>query len=132
MGTVVGSVDQRRRPLVRIECLNDADGFVALLDTGFNGEIFVAIADVGPLGFRLRSGFSTVEIASGQIRTVQRGDGEIMWLGERRRVEIFVSMDPPPARQADEPVALVGTKLLWPHLLLIDFATGTIEIEAQD
>ena len=132
MGTVIGSVDHRRRPLVRIERVDDSEGFLALLDTGFNGEIFVAIADVERLGFRLRSGYSTVEIASGQMLTVQRGDAEVMWLGERRRVEIFVSTAPPPARKADDPVALLGTKLLWPNLLFIDFATGIIEIEGSE
>lgn len=129
MGTLVGSVDHRRRPLVRIERPDGFESFLALLDTGFNGEVFVAIADVERLGFRLRSGFSTFEDASGQIKTVQRGAGEIMWLGERRRVEVFIATEPPPARQADDPVALVGTGLLTANMLLIDFPAATIEIE---
>jgi hypothetical protein len=39
--------------------------------------------------------------------------------------------DEQPALVPDEPVMLIGTALLNPHLVLLDFAAGTIEIESE-
>ena len=49
MGTAVGSVDELRRPLVRILRVGSEDSFVALVDTGFNGDL---LRKRPPIGFR--------------------------------------------------------------------------------
>ncbi|CAN0336218.1 unnamed protein product, partial [Phaeothamnion confervicola] len=129
---IVGSVDDRRRPLLRIELPGRPDGLLALLDTGFNGEILVAEADIEALGFRARAGFSAVELAAGQRIQLQRGQGTIVWLSAARRVEVLITKELPGPRRDGDPIMLVGTGLLSPNLLLIDFAMATVEIETQD
>lgn len=54
-------------------------------------------------------------------------------MGAQRTVETLIApAAPSPARaRRDEPTVPVGTGLLHPHLVLLDFATGTIEIESQ-
>lgn len=131
MATQIGSIDGRRRPLVRIERENGAEGFLALMDTGFNGELFVSYRDAMRLGFTLRAGISTAQLADGQNAEVLRGVGAISWLGRPRRIEVLAAVQDDIQGLADDPIALVGTALLSPHLVLIDFSAGTIEIEEQ-
>jgi predicted aspartyl protease len=132
LATLVGSVDQRRRPLIRIERTLNEDGFLALLDTGFNGELLVSIETVKRFGFELRDASSLAETAGGQVQRLLIGQATIMWLGQPRPVELLVA--PEPARNVlpDDPIALIGTGLLDPHFELIDFAGKRIEIESQD
>ena len=54
----------------------------------------------------------------------------IMWLDRERRVRVLVSDDW--RTVGDAPVGLLGTDLLAPHLLLVDFAEGAVEIETQE
>lgn len=103
--------------------------FLALMDTGFNGELLVTMQDAVSLGIVLRAGLSIAQLASGQTISVQRARGTILWLGRTRIVEVLVTTEEPNRRIADDPIALVGTQLLSPHLVLIDFQAGTIEIE---
>ena len=101
---------------------------------GFNGELFIDEADAMRLGFVLREGYSKATLAGGIVHNIRRGTGMIIWLGQPRRVEVLaaVSTAARQPRLPDNLVVLVGTKLLSPHLLLMDFANQTIEIEAQD
>ena len=103
-----------------------------MLDTGFNGELLMAANDVALFGFRQSEIRSKVELAGGRVYELRRGLGEIVWLGRRRRVELLISADPPQPRRDGDPIALVGTRLLAPNLLLIDFTAATVEIEAQE
>ena len=72
------------------------------------------------------------EIELGDGRTVQVNEARatITWLEQQRRVRVLVSDDW--VSVGDAPVGLLGTDLLAPHLLLIDFTAGTVEIETQD
>lgn len=130
MGTLIGNVDLKHRPLVRLELPGDSVGVLALLDTGFNGELIVPRDHVLELGFQARGGVAVVELAGGHRNEFQRGRGTIIWLGQERQVEILISSEPTIMREGD-PVAIVGTRLLAPHLLLIDFGARTVEVEAQ-
>jgi predicted aspartyl protease len=132
VGTLVGSIDDLLRPVVRIQQSGPDDEFLALLDTGFNGELFLSPGDATRFGFRLSGVVSLVRLAGGRTHRVQRGNGKIVWLGKTREIEALVSINADETIRADEPIALVGTRLLYPHILLIDFAAGTVEIEAQD
>jgi hypothetical protein len=53
----------------------------------------------------------------------------IDWLGEQRSVRVLVSSAW--RSGGDDPVGLLGTELLKPHLLLVDFGKDTVEIETQ-
>lgn len=88
-----------------------------------------------------RTGARLLGLESGEIATpIELGDGStaivrvtqasIQWLGAQRSVEVFVSENWQP--RSEDPVGLIGTGLLTPHLLLVDFAERTVEIETAD
>lgn len=110
------------------------DGILALLDTGFNGALFMNEDDARHLGLKLRDGYSTIELAGRSMQQIRRGLATIIWLGEVRQVEVIAAISGATqrSRRADDPAALIGTELLDPHLLLMDFKARTIEIEAQE
>jgi hypothetical protein len=59
------------------------------------------------------------------------GRGIIKWMGKQRQVELIVSSKRPALRRDDDPIALIGSGLLTPHLLFIDYQTKSVEIETQ-
>ena len=127
MAKVIGSVDQRRRPVVRVE--GRTDGIPAVVDTGFNGELMLTRPAAHALGVTGVLREADVELGDGSIAHVYEGVATIRWLGEDREVGVLVSDTW--LTMGDAPVGLVGTELLSPHLLLVDFAQGTVEIETQ-
>ncbi len=131
MGTVLGGVDDRRRPLVRVALAERDESLLALVDTGFNGELYVTESVARRFGFERTSFDSEVALAGGNSAKVSRGRGSIRWLGQQRRVQVFIVDDPRTHPREGEPDALLGTGLLSPHILLVDFTAMTIEIEAQ-
>ena len=133
MGTLFGSVDEKRRPILRIEQPDGRDGFAALVDTGFNGHFMVHEADLDQLGFTPRKGKSEVQIASGQLLEVQLAEANVIWFGNKSlRVGVLVVPEPPPRRAPDDPIVLLGNKLIDPHKLTIDFTLNTVEITSAD
>ena len=130
MAKLVGSIDQLVRPLVRLQLLEVGEEFLALIDTGFNGELMMGVDAARETGVVFDEKLATVEYASGEVREVFEGRLEIHWLGRRHRVSVLVSDSIPPPR-TDAPVAMIGTRLLRPHLLFIDFGAETLEIETQ-
>jgi predicted aspartyl protease len=102
-----------------------------LLDTGFNGELLCDRLAASQLGVKPVGGLQRVELADGVKRDAQYGSLAILWLGQERQVQVLVSLDEPRRKADGEPIALVGGALLAPSLVLLDYASGTIEIEAQ-
>ncbi len=133
MGTAIGSIDARRRPLVRITRVGAAESFLALVDTGFNGDLHMSEGAAARLGFDLRAEKEIVEFADGRREAVRLGYGTIEWLGVPKPVSIFVSPDiaGPRSLRDGDPEALVGTGLLSPNILLMDFDAMSVEIEAR-
>lgn len=133
MSVAIGSIDALRRPLVRLRRIGTDDDYLALLDTGFNGDLYMDEGTAVRLGFDLRAEKDLVTFADGREESVRLGRGILAWLGGERLVDIFASPDRTHSRpvRADEPVALIGTHMLHPHIVLIDFAAATVEIEAQ-
>jgi predicted aspartyl protease len=126
-----GSVDLRGRPVLRIGRVDGGDEFLAVVDTGFNGELLVSEEDIERIGVAVSRVAATVELAGGILHDVVQAKIEIMWMGRSRLVDVFISIEPTLRKPIDEPIALIGTGLLRPHLLLIDFDAGTVEIEGQ-
>ena len=132
MRKLFGNVDLRGRPVVRIGRADGGDDFLAVVDTGFNGELLVSSEDVPRIGVAASRVVATVELAGGLLQDVEQAKIEIMWMGRSRLVDIFIGIEPAVRKSTDEPIALIGTGLLRPHLMLIDFQSGTVEIERQD
>jgi predicted aspartyl protease len=125
---IVGSVDALRRPVVRVSITGREDEVVATIDTGFNGELMATFGDAIRLGVNVDDSTETVRLGDDTQVDVKVGRIRLSWLGEDRLVTVFIS----PARAvASGPVLLIGTRLLAPHLLFIDFAADTVEIETQ-
>jgi hypothetical protein len=60
-----GSVDDLKRPLVRIETPGFADPLVAFVDTGFNGALLLDERQAARLGFSVaRDSIRPVQLAS--------------------------------------------------------------------
>ena len=128
MAKVIGSVDQRGRPVVRMD--GRQDSFLVVVDTGFNGDLMLTRAAAGLLGVEASTDETEVELGDGRTVHVNETRTTINWLDRPRLVRIFVS--DAWTTTGDAPAGLIGTQLLAPHLLLIDFANGTVEIESQD
>ena len=128
MAKVIGSIDQRGRPVIRVE--GKLESILVVVDTGFNGDLLLAreaarLLEVDPV-----SKETEIELGDGRTVVVNKARATITWLEQARRVRVLVSNDW--ITTGDAPVGLLGTDLLAPHLLLIDFADGTVEIETQE
>lgn len=127
---MTGHVDGERRPLLRLS-LPDGNPILVLIDTGFDGFLAFsepnAIAsgvDYAPLFERdvLLTGRRRIRVAIGWIR--------VNWLGRDIEVDALVDLeDQSRTIDATEPVALIGTQLLSPATLTIDFRNGDVVLE---
>lgn len=131
LSRIVGAIDRLRRPVIRLET-PAGDSFLALVDTGFNGELMLSEADATSLGFTVSRVTLKVMLAGDTSQTIKEGSGQISWFGTSRKVNLIVNPTSHLRRMDDDPIALVGTRLLTPHLLLIDFEASTLEIESQN
>lgn len=130
MAKLIGSIDQFGRPLVRVRLPGGQDDLLAIVDTGFNGQLMLSLSVAQSLRIALEDDLVPVELGTGAIEEVYVGQLDIVWLERAKRARVLVS-ESWPAPKPDAPVALIGTRLLRPHLLLVDFDTDTVEIETQ-
>ena len=128
MAKVVDSVDDRGRTVIRVEGINDS--ILVVVDTGFNGDLMVTRAAARDLGAQRLGREVDVQLGNGTVASVIRGRATIPWLGENRLVRVLVADDW--LTVGDAPAGLLGTALLTPHLLMVDFAARTVEIETQE
>ncbi len=129
MSKLTGRIDRMGRPIIRLE--NKYESFLALVDTGFNGQLMVNEIDAQMLGFITLDRGIDVGLATEQSETVSEGIGLIDWMGEEKRIRVLISSPSGALRRDDDPIAIIGTGLLSPDLLEIDFAKGTVTIESQ-
>ncbi len=128
MAKVIGSVDDRGRPVVRLE--GKVESLLVVVDTGFNGDLMVTRAGAQALGLPLTGRTSGVELGDGSRREINEVRAKISWLGEEREIWVLVADNWVP-KSPDDPVGLLGTELLPPHLLLVDFTARTVAIETR-
>jgi predicted aspartyl protease len=128
---LVGHVDDRERPLVRVSLPDQERSFLALVDTGFNGWLLMEAVDAVELGFVLREVAVSVELAGRGQSRLGTAHGHILWFGQRQLIEVLVSTGGG-IGSPDQPVALLGTRLLNPHVLKVDFQTRLVSITSRD
>ena len=131
MAKVSGHIDAIGRPIVSVVSVMTGDPFLATVDTGFNGALLTSIEDAPALGVRFAAQIADVELGDGRSVSLRKGRIVPHWLGARREVDVFIS-DEPTRGGEGRPVALLGARLLAPHLLLVDYGAMTVEIETQD
>lgn len=112
-----GVVNKNSEAVLQIKLQN---GVVieSVLDTGFNGTLFLPRKFVEENAMRFL-GLETVELVEKISTEIETALAEIIWLGEKISVHIFVS-------ETDE--ALIGTDLLSDSLLEIDYKNLMVKI----
>ena len=128
MARIVGSVDDRGRPLIRIA--GRRDDLLLTVDTGFNGDLFLTRFGAELLGVTPTGRATAVELGDGSTAFVEVARTTIAWLQERRPIRVRVTNVWKPI--ADEIVGLLGTGLPSPHRLTIDFAARTVDIQSSE
>jgi len=129
-----GSVDDRKRPLVRIETPGFTDPLVAFVDTGFNGALLIDETQAARLGFSVATdSVKPVQLANQRNEDFRLGQGNFIWLGERRTIVAYVLIETPDERRArnarkTEEEILIGTELLSDCRLQIDFPARRVLI----
>jgi predicted aspartyl protease len=127
LSEIAGHVDLRNRPLVNVAIPGHEDPILALIDTGFNGYLLVHEDIAQRLCFISTGTTTMVEFAGHARRKLYVADGQIIWFGELTPVPVLVSTeDRPRPAIPDEPIALIGTGLLNPHKLVVDFASRQV------
>ncbi len=120
-----GFIDRRLRPLILLQGEGNTT-FLAMVDTGFNAEMWCGDELAGDLNFMPTGVFRPVSTAGGG-HVVELANGYIQWFGVRRSVVALVKAEEQ-KRNQDEPSALVGTALIRPDRLVLDFLEETLEI----
>jgi hypothetical protein len=131
LAKIIGSVDDLGRPVVRIEVPN-RDGFIAVVDTGFNRSLMMSATEAMAMGFVVEEKGQIVELGTMARVRVGRAIGTIRWLDRVIQVDAFISQEPTGVHRPDVARVLLGTEMLRGCLLLVDFAGGVVEIETQD
>jgi predicted aspartyl protease len=126
LSELLGHVDARNRPLLTFSVPGREDGVLGLVDTGFNGYLLVDAAIAQQLGFTVTDVTDTVEFAGHVHRRLSVAAGRIHWFDQVIDIDVLVSAEEPPRMAAAEPAALIGTTLLNPHSLTVDFATRRV------
>lgn len=117
-----GRVDDGLRPLLRL-MVPDGNPILGLVDTGFNGEFWFTRADAVACGVFFEDLTEHTGYAAG-MRPVREAFGElrIEWFGAERVVGVVIDLDSPHrTTSADEPMALIGTALLAPATMTLNF-----------
>ena len=127
MAKIVGSIDDRKRPVVRLEV--GEQSLLLLVDTGFNCDLLLSPVAALSIGISGIGRARTIELGDGTSAELRQDRATIPWLGRMRDVRALIADTWQP--RGDDPVGLVGTELISPHLLLIDFEARSVEIETQ-
>jgi clan AA aspartic protease len=116
----IGSVNSSRECCLVIRFEN-GETQECILDTGFNGALFLPRGLVEQLGLPIL-GREAVGWVNESEEDMDISLARIEWLGADREVEVIVG-------EGDD--ALIGTELLEGARVLLDFVAGTISIETS-
>ncbi len=121
MGVISGFINSRREPFVRIQLLskgNQAYSHSAVIDTGFNGDLMIPDSLIVQCEWQW-VGNEVYENASGDIVRENAFLGQIIWMGQPKRVY---------AMGSGVSDILIGTRLLKQNRLFIDFPARSVRI----
>jgi predicted aspartyl protease len=118
-----GYIDKRLRPLLLMR--GDIE-FVAMVDTGFNAEMWCGDELAGDLNFRPSGVYRPVSTVGGS-HVAELGEGSVEWFGIRRTIISLVKADEP-KKARREPSALIGMALLRPDRLIVDLLDNSLII----
>jgi predicted aspartyl protease len=127
---IVGHIDDLGRPVVRIE-VPDRDGFLAVVDTGFNRSLMLQASEAVAMGFTIAEETEIVELGTTAQVEVRQGFGTMRWLDRDIRVEALISSEKLTVHRPDTARALIGAELLAKCLVLVDYPARRVEIETH-
>jgi hypothetical protein len=132
LAEIVGHVDARDRPIVSVLVPGHEDAFSMIVDTGFNGQLLINETEIDRFGCELLNVEGPVEFADKERRALPLARGKIIWFGRLQDVEVWItSTELGRASVPDEPAGLLGTALLKPHALTVDFAARHVVISEE-
>ena len=112
-----GSVNDNLEAIVTVQLANQSK-INCLLDTGFNGTLFLPrkFVEENNLPFGVRE---VLQAAEDQIFEVDTATAEIDWLGNKSSVTVFVS---------ETSETLIGAEMFADAVLEIDYKNRTVKI----
>lgn len=105
--------------------------FPAVVDTGFSGQLLVDTWAVRRLGVEMSGEPWPVTLAGGVPARGQLGSLTIEWFGLSRHIDVTVlegRLRDAPVVTPPEPEILLGTALMRPGILVIDFFEETVKL----
>ncbi len=84
------------------------------VDTGFNGDLQLAVADIGRLELT-PAGIANSQLADGQIVEDRTYPATVLWLGTPTAVNVIESANN---------ISLIGTGLLWGSVMTVEWEFG--------
>lgn len=130
---MIGSIDDRGRPLLRLRVNGRDDEILLLVDTGFNGSVLLSERDAVEWGVQVLSTERDAELGDRSVVRVKQGVVSLYWWGALKviNVEITTGLEgrvPRASRTEGEPAGLLGTYLITPDILEIDFGRRFLTI----
>jgi len=129
LSKITGRIDHMGRPIIGLHIKDES--VLVMVDTGFNGQLMMNETGARIFGFSVMKSKSEIVLADDQKQSVLEGFGYLRWFGQLREVSLFITEDQHIVRRDDDPIAIIGTELLTPHLLEMDFAKRTVAIKSQ-
>lgn len=115
---VSGSINRAGQPMVPVAIQNQSRQqsatFNFIIDTGFNGELQLPIADIGRLGLT-PTGIVNSQLADGQIVEDRMYPALVLWLGTLMAVNII---------ESENNIPLIGAGLLWGNVMTVEWDFG--------
>lgn len=124
-----GRIDTKKRPLAMLEWRNGVRA-LAIIDTAFDGYLFLGDTLAGELNFEPTTIFRPVSYASGNGE-IELSHGEVFWKGQWIRISAHVVDDSERTHATTEPAVLIGTRLLFPDVLTVDFLEEWWKVESK-
>lgn len=119
-----GRIDRSNRPI--ITCSVNNHPITCLIDTGFNGFLWMDEPRARRFGLHQHEEVYHSELANGRSSDFRIGIGKIRWLEEEKDIPIHVFQG---TRHSDVD-ALLGTRLLIGCVAILDFNWGLVSIRA--
>lgn len=126
---LLGGLDAQSRPLVRLRIEHAEDELVCVVDTGYNGELWMSAELADTFGLTPSMLTERAEVASGSRVAVRTAGTRIEWLGSMRDVRVHIpERASEQARRRGPDHALLGVGLLRTAVLVANFPIGLVQI----
>jgi predicted aspartyl protease len=89
-----------------------------MVDTGCEVELVLSTLEINALALPF-SYTRVIQLADGTSYSVNLYDGVVEWFGTQRPIQVY---------EGGRGSALLGARLLTPHLLVVDYGKGIVEI----